>query len=198
MRDGSNNTVTRLDVVILGGLSGRMDQTMHTLHVLCQLAPTSQEEQEESKDNVPSTRKNKGLDEEDFVTLDRRPRAWVMSENSLTWILNTVGGSGREAESTISSLKVLFFSQGKHLITIDQSIFGPTCGLLPLMSQLHDRGHSGTKIWTQGLEWDLGESNPGFTPSVRVRRTHPHSHSNHRRYPFRCWRLSVDEQSSQE
>lgn len=81
-----------MDIVILGGLSGRLDQTMHTLHVLCQIAETESNVENGMGTNIKKT-KNKGLDENDFVTLERRKRAWVLSENSLAWILSKVSES---------------------------------------------------------------------------------------------------------
>lgn len=78
-----------MDVVVLGGLSGRFDQTMHTLHVLCQIAETESNEEASELTSIKKT-KNKGIDENDFVTLERRKRAWVLSDNSLVWILSKV------------------------------------------------------------------------------------------------------------
>jgi thiamine pyrophosphokinase len=81
-----------MDIVILGGLSGRLDQTMHTLHVLCQVSDDGNGEGrgESTAEDQQAKKKNKGIDEDDFVTLERRKRTWVLSENSLLWILNKV------------------------------------------------------------------------------------------------------------
>jgi thiamine pyrophosphokinase len=96
-----------MDIVILGGLSGRLDQTMHTLHVLCQVAESESHQVVNGSDttNVKKS-KNKGLDENDFVTLERRKKAWVVSENSLVWILSKVS-KGWGAKSNQSCWYVL-------------------------------------------------------------------------------------------
>lgn len=47
--------------------------------------------------------------------------------------------------------------QGKHIIDIDLNVFGPTCGLLPFAAKVTDSDDSGTRIWTEGLRWNLGE-----------------------------------------
>lgn len=78
----------QLVVVILGGLSGRLDQTMHTLHVLCQLAKTGS-----PTDEAPSVRrgkKNYGLNSSDYVQLERRNKTIAISENSVAWLLTKV------------------------------------------------------------------------------------------------------------
>ena len=148
-----------MDIVILGGLSGRLDQTMHTLHVLCQLAPT-----QASGDEVAAAgtieeekkEKNMGLNEDDdYISLQRRKRAWVLSENSLVWILSKV----REGLSlaALAAPLTIDSTQGSHLITADRAHFGPTCGLMPFASQLQPTQQNGPRIWTKGLEWDLGE-----------------------------------------
>ncbi|UZJ55159.1 hypothetical protein CBS101457_004479 [Exobasidium rhododendri] len=122
-----------MDIVILGGLSGRLDQTMHTLHVLCQIAETQNITEEGVREASERKTRNKGIDENDFVTLERRKRAWVLSENSLVWILSKASRCCEEL-------------QGR---------FGPTCGLIPFASQVHGGDDTGPRIWTKGLEWDL-------------------------------------------
>lgn len=75
-----------LVVVILGGLSGRLDQTMHTFHVLCQL---SKDPSSDSKKLKQGNRKA-GLDESEYVQLERREKAIAISENSVAWLLRKV------------------------------------------------------------------------------------------------------------
>lgn len=75
-----------MDLVIVGGLSGRLDQTMHTLHVLCQVAQSNSPK----TTNLSAEEKKKSLEQDDFAVLNRRERAWVLSENSLVWLLNKV------------------------------------------------------------------------------------------------------------
>ena len=76
-----------LVVVILGGLSGRLDQTMHTFHVLCQLTkdPSSSEKKRVRKGN-----RQAGLHESEYVQLERREKAIAISENSVAWLLGKV------------------------------------------------------------------------------------------------------------
>jgi thiamine pyrophosphokinase len=80
-------SVGEMELIILGGLSGRLDQTMHTLHVLCQLTMT--DGQQAAK--VSSSQKRAHLEQDDFAVLNRRKRTWVFSENSLVWVLGKVG-----------------------------------------------------------------------------------------------------------
>ncbi|PWN88547.1 thiamine pyrophosphokinase [Acaromyces ingoldii] len=138
----------QMDLVLVGGLSGRLDQTMHTIHVLCQLSPL--ESSGERADTGPPRRHKKmpraadgevregESEEDDFATLQKRKTTYVISENSVAWIL----------------------SKGNHSIDVDDDrLFGPTCGLLPFELQLDSSNSaaptSGAIIKTQGLEWDL-------------------------------------------
>jgi thiamine pyrophosphokinase len=77
-----------MEIVILGGLSGRLDQTMHTLHVLCQM--TQSEDRSIITPRVKSSEKKRQLEQDDFAILNRRQRTWVLSENSLVWVLGKV------------------------------------------------------------------------------------------------------------
>src|SRR5882762_4396360 len=43
--------------------------------------------------------------------------------------------------------------QGEHLITIEHSVLGPTCGLLPV-------GVDSTILTTRGLRWNLSKVHP--------------------------------------
>lgn len=92
---------SELALVILGGLSGRLDQTMHTIHVLCQLAKESAAEEDLMNQSTADTSSQgtMGIGEDDLVTLRRRNKALVISENSVAWILSKVGvGVGRRRE----------------------------------------------------------------------------------------------------
>lgn len=74
-----------LQLVIWGGLSGRLDQTVHTLHVLWQLSPGI-----EARRGVEDP--NAGGDESDSRggRIRKRARTWVVSENSVAWVLPKV------------------------------------------------------------------------------------------------------------
>ncbi|KAI9512054.1 thiamine pyrophosphokinase Thi80 [Russula earlei] len=86
------------DLVLLGGLSGRLDQTVHTLSFLHKL-------------------RNSGR------------RIFAVTDENVGW--------------------------GKHRISIDHSILGPTCGLLPV-------GVDSTVLTTTGLRWNLTGQTSGF------------------------------------
>ncbi|ORX41277.1 Thiamin pyrophosphokinase [Kockovaella imperatae] len=85
----------RYSLVFIGGLSGRVDQTVHTMHILHKLRKT-------------------------------RPLTFVLSCESLAWTLDA----------------------GSHLIDIDHSTMGQTCGILPV-------GVDSATVKTKGLKWDL-------------------------------------------
>jgi len=98
-RDGID---TPYDVVLLGGLSGRLDQTVHTLSFLHKLRKS-------------------------------RHRIFAVTDENVGWVLD----------------------QGKHRISIDHSVLGPTCGLLPV-------GVDSTVLTTTGLRWNLTSETSGF------------------------------------
>jgi thiamine pyrophosphokinase len=80
-----------LELVIYGGLSGRLDQTMHTLHVLWLLAPgVVNPRGVEDPDEAASTEEQRG------GKLKKRNRTWVVSENSLAWVLPKVSCGHRQ------------------------------------------------------------------------------------------------------
>ncbi|KAH9959599.1 hypothetical protein BC827DRAFT_1260996 [Russula dissimulans] len=90
------------DLVLLGGLSGRLDHTVHTLSFLHKLRKS-------------------------------RRRIFVVTDENVGWVLD----------------------EGKHRISIDHSILGPTCGLLPV-------GVDSTVLTTTGLRWNLTGQCSGF------------------------------------
>lgn len=86
----SSTALDRMAVVIVGGLSGRLDQTMHTLHVLCQLT-SPQALLSDTKGLTSGDRiKNDGMQANDSIALDKRSKSIVMSENSIAWLLAEV------------------------------------------------------------------------------------------------------------
>lgn len=74
-------------ILILGGLSGRLDQTAHTMHVLCQLARKEADDQGARHRELGKTN---DIDEESFATLEKRAKTIVLSENSIAWLLGKV------------------------------------------------------------------------------------------------------------
>ncbi|WFD40892.1 ribonuclease Z [Malassezia japonica] len=93
-------------LVIFGGMSGRLDQTMHTLHVLWQLAPGAKVEtmiMEPGEEGKPQPRGS---------TLHKRARTIVVSDESITCII----------------------PPGETYMYVDRNVLGKTCGVLPLGS----------------------------------------------------------------
>lgn len=102
---------SELDLIIFGGLSGRLDQTIHTLHVLWQLCPgTAAEEgvrdpgeddaqlaqpQLTAPDSAAPSPEDEGEEDETVAEarggrLRKRKRTWVVGEGSLCWLLAAV------------------------------------------------------------------------------------------------------------
>ncbi|ORY22966.1 Thiamin pyrophosphokinase, partial [Naematelia encephala] len=90
-------TGRQLSLLLMGGLSGRIDQTVHTMSLLHKLRKS-------------------------------RPSSFVLSGESLAWVLD----------------------EGSHLIEIDHSTMGETCGILPV-------GIDKAMVHTEGLKWNLSE-----------------------------------------
>ncbi|KAH6909000.1 thiamine pyrophosphokinase [Coprinopsis sp. MPI-PUGE-AT-0042] len=93
------------DIILLGGLSGRLDQTIHTLSYLHKLRG--------------------------------RRRVFAVTDDNIGWVLDS----------------------GEHEISIDHSILGQTCGLLPV-------GIDHTTLSTRGLRWNLAETESSFDGMV--------------------------------
>nr|CDI54219.1 thiamin pyrophosphokinase [Melanopsichium pennsylvanicum 4] len=71
--DGKENTL-----IIFGGLSGRLDQSVHTLHVLWQLAPGTEDLGSVTDPENPDERGNR---------LRKRQRTFAIGEGSVAWLL---------------------------------------------------------------------------------------------------------------
>ncbi|EIM90925.1 thiamine pyrophosphokinase Thi80 [Stereum hirsutum FP-91666 SS1] len=93
-------------VVLLGGLSGRLDQTIHTLSYLHKLRKTGR-------------------------------RVFAVTDENVGWVLD----------------------EGEHFISIEHSVLGPTCGLLPV-------GIDSTVLSTTGLRWNLSDNVSSFDGMV--------------------------------
>ncbi|KAG8933290.1 hypothetical protein FRC02_012189 [Tulasnella sp. 418] len=122
--NGTLSSDIRLGVIILGGITGRLDQTIHTLSLLHKLRTQNR-------------------------------KFMVVSEDNVAWVLDS----------------------GTHHITLDESILGPNCGLLPV-------GIDSTILTTQGLRWNLTEAESSFEgmvstsnaitgPTVQIKTTKP-------------------------
>jgi len=90
------------DIILLGGLSGRLDQTIHTLSYLHKLRKT-------------------------------RTCVFAVTDENIGWVLD----------------------EGEHIIHVDHTILGPTCGLLPV-------GIESTVLSTTGLRWNLADTLSSF------------------------------------
>jgi hypothetical protein len=122
----------KYELVIFGGLSGRLDQSVHTLNVLWQLAP-----------NIPWKLKEfpsaeDGGPEPDDGVFRKRPNVYVVSDGGVTCIIGPVRWA-----------RVHSLTQGEQVIQHDRSFLGKTCGILPL-------GTGPAHVYTEGLEWNLG------------------------------------------
>jgi len=93
-------------IIILGGLSGRLDQTIHTLQLLYKLR----------------------IDREDV---------YAITDDNIGWVLDA----------------------GHHVIEIDHTFVGKTCGLLPV-------GIDSTILTTEGLQWNLTNQESSFSGMV--------------------------------
>jgi len=94
----------------MGGLSGRVDQTVHVMSLLHKLRKT-------------------------------RPRSFILSSESLAWVLDEVSHSASSGHAN---------QQGSHIVEIDHSTMGQTCGILPV-------GIDSAFVKTEGLKWNLGK-----------------------------------------
>ncbi|KAJ3762040.1 thiamine pyrophosphokinase [Lentinula raphanica] len=94
--------ISQYEIVVLGGLAGRLDQTIHTLSYLHKLRKV-------------------------------RERVYVATDDNICWVLDS----------------------GEHVIEIDHTILGVTCGLLPV-------GIESTILSTSGLRWNLANHPSSF------------------------------------
>ncbi|KAF8656841.1 hypothetical protein AX16_002389 [Volvariella volvacea WC 439] len=94
------------ELVILGGLAGRLDQTIHTLSYLHKLRK-------------------------------KRQRVFCVTDDNVGWVLDA----------------------GEHSISVDHTIVGPTCGLLPV-------GIDSTILTMTGLRWNLTDYESSFDGMV--------------------------------
>lgn len=115
----------KYQAVIYGGLGGRLDQSVHSLHVLWQLAPTVPVE------TLVTEPQEEGKPPPRGSVLEKRERTVIVADGCVTCLL----------------------PQGEHVLWHDRSVFGISCGILPLGT-----GASGVHVHTSGLEWDLRTS----------------------------------------
>jgi len=107
-------------------LSGRLDQTVHTLSFLHKL---------------------RSIGRRIFVVTDENV-GWVLDEAWFFFLSLPFPLLSPRANFHFFFSNSFFWAQGKHRISIDHSILGPTCGLLPV-------GVDSTLLTTTGLRWNL-------------------------------------------
>lgn len=90
------------DIILLGGLSGRLDHTIHTLSYLHKLRKTRRRIFAVSDDNI----------------------GWVLDE------VRNITQKKKFSNAMVIANKG--FDKGEHFIQIDHDILGPTCSLLPV------------------------------------------------------------------
>ncbi|KAN0060819.1 hypothetical protein ACQY0O_007478 [Thecaphora frezii] len=107
---------SELVLLIYGGLSGRLDQSVHTLHVLWQLAQGAADlGGVEDPDQGDAADQCGGK-------LKKRRRTFVIGDGSVAWLLTA----------------------GQHRLRMSRAVMGKTCGILPLGSG-HDGARVTTK-----------------------------------------------------
>ncbi|KAH8109581.1 thiamine pyrophosphokinase [Phellopilus nigrolimitatus] len=104
--EASSPGQSQFTIILLGGLSGRLDQTIHTMSYLHKLRK-------------------------------QRKQIFVVTDDNVGWVLD----------------------EGEHLIEVDLSSIGPTCGLLPV-------GVESSILTTRGLRWNLDNFESSFNGLV--------------------------------
>ncbi|CAO1622823.1 unnamed protein product [Sympodiomycopsis kandeliae] len=134
IEDSERKNGSQLELVIFGGLSGRLDQTAHTLHVLWKLSPSLPSQGGyEDPDPVDEQVEQRG------GNLTKRNRTWVVGEGSLAFLLPA----------------------GRHTLRLPNRPLGKCCGILPFgVPGGTDSNNSAAKVRTEGLEWDLDPAQP--------------------------------------
>ncbi|KAK6512989.1 hypothetical protein TWF506_009151 [Arthrobotrys conoides] len=132
-----------LDIIAYGAMGGRMDQTFHAIDQLFQasnrlngeIKESGDEEMKLDDDNNNNTTKE---GQQNTSPSPRSPnntaerKLMLMSDESVTFLLE----------------------KGKNIIETPLSVFGKTCGLIPVAAA--------SVITTKGLEWDLDEAETKF------------------------------------
>lgn len=120
-----------LNLVIIGGLSGRLDQTAHTLHCLWKLSPPLQSQGGYEDPEADPGEKRGGV-------LRKRLRTWVIGEGSLAVLL----------------------WPGVHDLVLPCPPLDVACGILPFGVTGGSGTGAAAKVRTKGLEWDLDPAQP--------------------------------------
>lgn len=128
----------QLELVIFGGLGGRLDQTAHTLHVLWKLTPglaAAGGYEDPDLDIENASRKRGGQ-------VEKRRRTYVVGDGSLVFLL----------------------PPGGHRLFHPRPILGEACGILPFGVQSNvgedPSQRTGANVTTRGLEWDVTPDTP--------------------------------------
>jgi hypothetical protein len=164
--DSRSTATEAATIIILGGLSGRLDQTTHVLALLQKLRRGGKRRNE--RDEEASTSAWQGSDfkvfmgdelvsnsrgedlYKDFGKGDGTKDIRVISENCVAWVLDVVSLRNSNESDETHLLNVFTPVQGEHIIEVDHERYGPTCGVLPL-------GIESSHVETKGLRWDFGK-----------------------------------------
>lgn len=130
-------TGQQFQIVLIGGLSGRLDQTIHTLHAMTLLAEK-----------------------------EKRDRVWAIGKESAALLLTKVTTSAHMSSCFLpgcdlcgSQSPARLGGQGSHELHVDLALFGQTCGILPV-------GVSEAHVTTKGLAWNLGPNDYMYPTSL--------------------------------
>lgn len=134
-------------LIVMGGLSGRLDHTIHTVHALTELLGTR-----------GNTTWVVGAESVACVLGPVRNYPFQSAHVAIQWVCGgagvarrtggAVGGGKGDAGTEAGRADVFRASQGKHDTTTSLDWFGPTCGILPIGQE--------AKVTTSGLVWNLG------------------------------------------
>ncbi|KAJ9096821.1 hypothetical protein QFC21_005092 [Naganishia friedmannii] len=168
-----------IPIVILGGLSGRLDQTTSVLSLLHKVRKRSEQPVQaksmhsKGRQPPPTTSKTTSIPSTNSVVNASHDRSipgsvtlptgeelyisYTDDVESLEAGRRVVRGVGRRDIRVINDDCIAWaLDSGTHEITIDHSLFGQTCGVLPL-------GVEESRVQTMGLKWDFGKSDvPGL------------------------------------
>lgn len=126
---------SQAELVIFGGLSGRLDQTAHTLHVLWKLCPGLAAGGGYEDPDANDTENARG------GNLRKRSRTYVLGDGSLVWLL----------------------PPGHHRLVHPRPVLGKACGILPFGVEAGSgnvSGSVGARVKTKGLQWDVEPDQP--------------------------------------
>ncbi|PWN27926.1 thiamine pyrophosphokinase [Jaminaea rosea] len=161
-QEGKPEGPTSLTLVIFGGLSGRLDQTVHTLHVLWQLAPGCDSHGGyEDPDEVEAVGTGNGNEQGQRPRggrPEKRQHSYVVGDGSLVWLL--AEGSHKLVLPVIGPAAPETSAPGKRKRSLTAPLLGKACGVLPLGVEGGAQSKGAARVSTKGLQWDLSAEDP--------------------------------------